>query len=161
MIVLPCRDALLMLPAQINKWRFERQAIDIEETAPLSGSTTNNDDDDRLVIPDPPFIVHFLATLFIALTCFTAASFFPGVSTVWSICGSSLGFMIAYIIPSACYLRLRRRKGLNRRILAAWCMLIFSSFGCIICTIQALSRVMKPYAAVAEDFFDDDGGDDD
>ena len=93
MIVLPCRDALLILPAQINRWRFERMAVDGSETVPVlaaggGGSNGGGDDDDRLVVPDPPFVVHAGATVFIAGSCFMAASFFPGVSTVWSICGS-------------------------------------------------------------------------
>jgi len=65
--------------------------------------------------------------------------------------------MIAYIIPSACYLKLRRRKGLNRRIIGAWLMLVFSSVGCVVCTVQAFYRVVKKgYAETAGEFFEDD-----
>ena len=114
MIVLPCREAMLILPAQIRKWRYERSAITDDEKIPvLTGKLREREREregegeferereregefnsgigggegegqgDRLLAADPSFVTHFLSTLFIAVTCFTAASFFPGVSTVW------------------------------------------------------------------------------
>jgi len=85
----------------------------------------------------------YLGTLFIASTCYIAAVYAPGVGIVWSVCGSSMAFIIAFILPAACYIKLRCQKvghG-NYRIVASWFLLIFSIVGALACTTQTIWRI--------------------
>jgi amino acid permease len=85
----------------------------------------------------------YLGTLLIASTCYIAAVYAPGVGIVWSVCGSSMAFIIAFILPCACYIKLRCRKvghG-NYRIIASWFLLVFSVVGAIACTVQTIWRI--------------------
>jgi len=103
---------------------------------------------------------HVTSTLLISFTCYFAATSCPGVSTVWSICGSSLGIIIAYILPSLCYLKIRSKKGWNRRVVGAWALLILSTFLMVVCTAQAVGRLLKgaiqtKASELVEDYDDD------
>jgi amino acid permease len=81
-------------------------------------------------------IIHYASTLLIVVLCYVAAVLAPGVAIVWSLCGSSMAFMIAYILPAACYLKLQSspswRTGLS------WFLIIFSVVGGIACTSQTI-----------------------
>ena len=125
-----------------------------------STSTSSSDESD---VPSP--VVHVAVTLAMVVSCYFFATAVPGVSTVWSICGSSLGFVVAYILPSACYLKIRsRRKGhFNVRILGAWLMLFFSIAGCAACSYQAALRIITEgrvssttASDLSKDYDDDD-----
>jgi len=84
-------------------------------------------------------IIHMGSTLLVVATCLVAAVAAPRVAVVWSICGSSLAFVIGFIFPAAAYIRLRgKRKGMNPRIVGAWCMLVFSILSAIICTFLTI-----------------------
>ncbi len=88
-------------------------------------------------------IVILISTLGIVLTCFLAAVCAPGVGIVWSICGSSMAFIIAFILPCACYIQVRCKKigHRNHRILISWFILLFSIIGAIACTGQTIWRL--------------------
>jgi len=188
MIVLPCRSAILSLPRKIRKYvrvstpkltpigertkLLDRDDTFGYETGMLGGFENKEpgigaDLSDEVDMPETTsksvdLFVHFTVTALIASSCYLAACFCPGVSTVWSICGSSLGFIIAYILPSACYLKVRqRRKGFNSRVVGAWVMLIVSSLGMVLCTVQATARLFSTGVKTradefVEDFYDDD-----
>jgi amino acid permease len=200
MILLPCRDALLIIPRKITALNgaAEKGAVSPNETTPLTQSAPHspksylmnaphpnitsfiddNEDDsftpgrgrnlsadsamsDEQVDESPSgTAAHVSCTLFIAGLCYVAATSCPGVSTVWSICGSSLGIMIAYILPSLCYLKIRSRKGLNRRVVGAWILLVVSSILMVVCTAQAIGRLSKgaieTKASELVDDYDDD-----
>ncbi|GMI14955.1 hypothetical protein TrLO_g10415 [Triparma laevis f. longispina] len=175
MIVLPCRGAVFET-VKLMRSGSKPSAINVNENVPLTHHMKENymnETQDTFAIDyetrilndeeddEPSFnvVTHVLTTIAIALLCFTAACYCPGVSTVWSICGSSLGFVIAYILPSACYLKLRGKKGRNARVVGSWIMLVVSSIGCVVCTIQAVDKVLRGSPTVADefsDFYDDD-----
>jgi hypothetical protein len=185
MIVLPCREALMSLPRKVRKYgrrggKGKKLRPVGEETRLLDRDDTFDDEVGTGGHKNVPYLdledevdtlgvgsgcgaaAHFLVTLGITAACYMGASFCPGVSTVWSICGSSLGFVIAYILPSACYLKVRqKRKGWNMRVVGAWVMLVVSSMGMTLCTVQAVTRLfnggVKTQAGdFVEDFYDDD-----
>ncbi|GMH51647.1 hypothetical protein TrRE_jg13429, partial [Triparma retinervis] len=164
MIVLPCRSALMGLPRKVRRYLgrgrkgklqpvgegtrlLDRDDTFDDSNAPGGGGFSNEvplDLEESVDLKSQDAggaALHFLVTLAIAATCYMGASFCPGVSTVWSICGSSLGFVIAYILPAACYLKVRaRRKGWNARVGGAWAMLAVSTVGMAVCTTQAVAR---------------------
>ncbi|GMI23358.1 hypothetical protein TeGR_g4161 [Tetraparma gracilis] len=196
MILLPCRDAILLIP---SKWASscgsEHSYARIpSETTPLHSNNSNPPQPAYLLNPplDPTFTsfiddepdddynnnrarnlseeslasneelppsstpAHVTSTLAIAGICYFAATSVPGVSTVWSICGSSLGIIIAYILPSLCYLKIRSRKAMNVRLVGAWMLLVVSVFLMIVCTAQAVGRLMGgPIQTKASDLTDD------
>ncbi|GMH84019.1 hypothetical protein TrST_g10466 [Triparma strigata] len=171
MIVLPCRGAIFETvklcrrkeegeegeKTPLTKHMKEKYMDEAMDTFALEYDTPLSISEDS-TSPRELFS-HVTVTLAIAGTCFTAACYCPGVSTVWSICGSSLGFIIAYILPSACYIKLRGKKGRNARVVGSWIMLVVSSVGCVVCTIQAVDKVLRGSPTVADefsDFYDDD-----
>ena len=88
-------------------------------------------------------LLHFGSTFAIVGACYVAAICVPGVAFVWSIVGSSCAMMIGFIIPTACYLKIRTHKKMNPRALTAWILLIVSIIAAFICTRQALSGGSK------------------
>jgi len=88
-------------------------------------------------------LVHIISTLLIVSTCYTGAVAAPGVAIVWSICGSSMAFLIAFILPSMCYIKVRaKHKGhWNMRVFASWMMLGFAILGAVACTLQTVWRI--------------------
>eukprot|EP00550_Attheya_septentrionalis_P004188 CAMPEP_0198299750 /NCGR_PEP_ID=MMETSP1449-20131203/45667_1 /TAXON_ID=420275 /ORGANISM="Attheya septentrionalis, Strain CCMP2084" /LENGTH=556 /DNA_ID=CAMNT_0044001385 /DNA_START=92 /DNA_END=1759 /DNA_ORIENTATION=+ len=45
------------------------------------------------------------STVGIVSVCYLGAVAAPGVAIVWSLCGSSMAYIIAFILPAACYIR--------------------------------------------------------
>jgi amino acid permease len=86
-------------------------------------------------------IIHFLATLTIASLAYVGAVAVPGVEVVWSILGSTIAFLIGFIMPSACYLKIRGRKGWTRTNVGAFCLLVVSSIFTVLCTAQTVRRL--------------------
>lgn len=86
-------------------------------------------------------LVHVISTVSILIFGYICAVAVPGVGVVWSICGSSMSLIIGFFVPSACYLKIRSKKNLNPRSLAAWAMLVFSVFASVICTYHVILDV--------------------
>lgn len=89
---------------------------------------------------DHNMLAHVGITFMIASFAFLGAVSVPGVEFVWSILGSSLGMLIGFIIPSACYLKIRGGKGMGRNTnIGAFALLVFSILVAVACTIGGLS----------------------
>ena len=84
-------------------------------------------------------ILHVLSTLLITVFSYTVAVLVQGVASVWSIFGSSMVIWIAFIVPCACYLKIRERKGVTARSVCGWALLLFSCVAAFVCTKQAIS----------------------
>lgn len=74
------------------------------EDIPIEYELDSNNDD---------LFFHYGATLMLALLGYVGAVCVPGVEVVWSVLGSSLGLTIAFVMPCACYLKIRASKGMN------------------------------------------------
>ena len=83
--------------------------------------------------------VHVLSTFSILLFGYICAVAVPGVGIVWRICGSSMALIIGFFIPAACYLKIRSRKKINPRSIAAWTMTVFSVVASIVCTLHVVA----------------------
>ena len=71
---------------------------------------------------------------------FFGAAFAPGVASVWSICGSGLAFIVAFILPASCYIKIRhKQKGReDKLVILSWLLLAFATVSAIACTLQTL-----------------------
>lgn len=88
------------------------------------------------------YLVHIVSTALLVVVGFVAAVLVPGVAIVLSICGSSVAMLISFIIPAACYIKIRWHKPVNPRSIGAWTLLVFSSVAAIVCTTQTLSEIL-------------------
>ena len=92
-------------------------------------------------------MIHWISTLSIVLVCYIFAVLAPGVAIVWDIAGSSMAFLIQFIIPSVCYIRLKNKilgpKGaMTWNLAAAWVLLVVATIGAILCTSVVISRLI-------------------
>lgn len=88
--------------------------------------------------------VHYTSTLGIVAVCYSAAVRAPGVAFVWSLCGSFMAFLIAFILPAACYIKLQRRNPTPDSkvwIRFSWVLLVASVIAAIACSIQTMSQL--------------------
>ena len=85
--------------------------------------------------------LHYASTFGLILCAYIVGVSVPGVAVVWSIVGSSMALIIGFVIPCACYLKIRTHKKLNPRSFSAWLLLIFSIAASVICTAQTLARI--------------------
>jgi amino acid permease len=168
MVTVPCRDAFLSLGPQYSAWKYMRsvcpgnvnrhpqeQSATLHEnklcehtallrkesdyeTASLLKKTFNSSKKQDDVMNDKVSL--YVATSIILLFAFFGATFAPGVATVWSICGSGMAFIIAFILPAACYIKIRyQRKGHTyRMVVVSWFLLLASIICAIACTTQTI-----------------------
>lgn len=95
-----------------------------------------------------PF-VHIGVTLAITSYSFFVAISVPGVAVVWSILGSSLGMIIGFVVPCACYLEICGNNNgpeakwtlRNPMHMGALSLLAFSVVACVVCTVQSICEL--------------------
>ncbi len=102
---------------------------DTTQSTDISKKQTHFDSDPSL---------HFVSTILVVGVCYAIAISVPGVGFVWSLAGSSMAILIAFVVPTACYLRIRHHKRMNPRSISAWTLLLVSSIAAPICTQQAI-----------------------
>ena len=85
--------------------------------------------------------VHVISTATILVSTYVMAVAVPGVGVVWSIAGSSMAMIIGFIIPCACYLKIRSKKRINPRSIGAFLLLLFSIVASIQCTVRTISNL--------------------
>lgn len=169
MNTLPCREALLSLVAQISEVKARRK-VSKEEQRQLLERRRSSESDTELcvqthsstkygthmkrsalskhssndIISQKEKAIHFISTVGIVLVCYVAAILAPGVAIVWDIAGSSMAFLIQFIVPAACYIKLKLRsgqKGLSKNLVLAWTLLVFAVIMAIICTLQTIMKL--------------------
>jgi amino acid permease len=138
MVLLPCRDSFLEVVDMLTK---HPHIVIMEEELPLVKAKEE-------VVKRPSLArnpaVHYTSTLGIVVVCYFAAVRAPGVAFVWSLCGSFLAFLIAFILPAACYIELQRRHptpGNKVWIWFSWVLLVVSVIAAIVCSIQTMSQL--------------------
>jgi len=156
MVALPCRDALLSLAPHFS-WKHLSRTEGIlnhlhthERTSLLQQSSSDNfertsndeknDQKDYSLKCSSNNIFFYFATFFILSIAFFGAAFAPGVASVWSICGSGLAFIVAFILPASCYIKIRhKQKGReDKLVILSWLLLAFATVSAIACTLQTL-----------------------
>jgi len=83
-------------------------------------------------------MMHYGSTLLIVMCCYIGATKVKGVAEIWSLIGSSLAFLIAFILPFGCFIVIENGvEGKDRHdgwIKAATVMLVLSIVGAVVCT---------------------------
>eukprot|EP00986_Skeletonema_menzelii_P019549 scaffold28406_cov143-Skeletonema_menzelii.AAC.1 len=83
-------------------------------------------------------MIHYGSTLMIVVCCYIGATKVEGVAEIWSLIGSSLAFLIAFILPFGCFIVIENGvEGSDRHdgwIRAAVVMLVLSVVGAVVCT---------------------------
>mmetsp|Transcript_25772 Transcript_25772/g.28870 ORF Transcript_25772/g.28870 Transcript_25772/m.28870 type:complete len:495 (+) Transcript_25772:83-1567(+) len=92
--------------------------------------------------------VHYTSTLLIFVVCYVFAVHVPGVAVVWSILGCSMGFLISFILPCVCYLKIQKRYPShtlksNAWVWFSWILLVNSSIAMVACTTETIKRLME------------------
>jgi len=143
MMVLPCRHYSLALLSELLQFLTQcsttKQLTQQRDTPQTEKTETFCEQVCKL-------LVHIVWTLAIVFFALYLAVCIPAVSTVWSLLGSSLGLIISYWLPSACYLRIRRHKPLNKVKIGAWVMLLVSTFLVGLCSYQSVMRNLAPHS---------------
>eukprot|EP00523_Entomoneis_sp_CCMP467_P006206 CAMPEP_0168728308 /NCGR_PEP_ID=MMETSP0724-20121128/5617_1 /TAXON_ID=265536 /ORGANISM="Amphiprora sp., Strain CCMP467" /LENGTH=436 /DNA_ID=CAMNT_0008775149 /DNA_START=65 /DNA_END=1372 /DNA_ORIENTATION=+ len=106
MVLLPCRESLLEI-IDSSWWQtpdeVEEQRIG-ERTSLLRHDPIQLD----RVFQNP--YMHYGSTLLIVVVCYIGAVAARGVAIVWSLCGCSMGFLISFILPSACFIAIEKQQ---------------------------------------------------
>ena len=157
-VLVPCRDAFLSIFDQLNHLKVSKSKhhVAIDERTFLSSkniytysSLMNVNDteknvshsDEKQQHSQHSMFSHIISTFFIITSTFLIAVAVPGVAIIWDILGSSMALIIGFILPCACYLKIRRKKGWRLLNIGAAALLIFSFVGCLLCTQQTLSKI--------------------
>ena len=89
------------------------------------------------------------SALVTSLILFTAAmimAIVPGIGLIWNLTGSTVSIMLAFILPSAFYLKLRSGSKIrcsDSRLISAWALLILSCFTFLICSVQSVISIIQ------------------
>lgn len=164
MMILPCRDSLLeVLDTMLEYWHCRSTPptsnnLPMTEATPLVTTTTTTSTPTAhpiLASFTDNVIAHYASTCAIVVVCYISAIKVPGVAIVWSLCGSSMAFSIAFILPAACFLQivhqreLEQENGKRTLVVAstgskalAWALLVLSLLAAIVCTTQTIELVV-------------------
>lgn len=90
--------------------------------------------------------IHWAATFGIIVITYISAVLAPGVAIVWDIAGSSMAFLVQFILPAACYIQLkmkwRGKRGVTQHLVQAWALIIFATVGAVLCTAIVIGRLL-------------------
>jgi hypothetical protein len=91
-------------------------------------------------------IIHYVSTLMIVVCCYIGATKVDGVAIIWSLIGSSLAFVIAFILPFACFIVIENGVEATDRhdgwIKLATVMLVLSVVGAVVCTWNRFANML-------------------
>ena len=143
MMMLPCRDSLLEV---FDVFFNGPHVVQIEEESiPLVANSEKAAS--NKVLKRPTIMnndtIRYVTTVAIAVACYACAILVPGIAFVWSLLGSFLGYLIAFILPTACYLEIHKKhpeKGNSGWVCFSWIVLVGSSIAAVACTIQTFHR---------------------
>lgn len=140
-MALPCRENLLEVVEILLGQEDQLETTLIGEQTALLRTEPIQKDPLQL---DP--LWHYGSTLIIMLITYAAAAAVPGVAVVWSLCGSSMAFLIAFILPAAYFLQISRREHVveshhRGRIVFCWVLLVVSVVGAVACTLQTVLQM--------------------
>ena len=141
MMTLPCRESLLEVAETLFTKTEDELDVTIigEQTALLRHDPIQQDP----LFRNP--VIHYGSTFGIILVCYLGAAAVPSVAIVWSVCGSTMAFLIAFILPALYYIRIQKKEHTEKSIawvIFAWALLIFSVLGAIACTVQTVWRLL-------------------
>ena len=131
-----------------TKVNMNNQAVSDMSFSTLNGTQSGELDDETSDLDErgqeDSMIRHVILTIVLIVGALFLGLKVESVVTIWSIAGSSVAMMIAYVLPAIFYIRLRHGVPFNRRILGAWVMLFSSIILIFLATWQAISQINRP-----------------
>ena len=85
-------------------------------------------------------------TFLILCTAAMIMTIVPGIGLIWNLTGSTVSIILAFILPSSFYLKLRsggRIRCSDSRLVSAWALLILSCCTFVVCSVQSLMSIVK------------------
>ena len=76
-----------------------------------------------------------LTTAAVLLSAYAISLYVSSVATLWLVLGCTVSLLIAYVLPAACYIKIRYNKPLNARMAAAYGMLVTGTVSVLACSI--------------------------
>jgi amino acid permease len=144
LLVLPCRNSLqrlVFLLPQYFRDVFQGQS---SERQPFIPATPVQAKTDRTGTPSQlPLPQHVGITMAILFSVLVVALMVSEITVIWSLMGSSMSLIVAFVLPCACYLKIRSRKGRNWRRIAAWCLMIAAIVACLLCTYLSVVSITE------------------
>jgi len=155
LMLLPCRESLLEV---VDEWFHTPD--EVAEVHPGAGDGEEPGEGTSLLVRREPIqmdrifrnpYVHYGTTFAIVVACYIAAVAIEGVATVWSLCGSSMAFLIAFILPTACFLKIekelpqrqQRNGDLSHLRRFARVLLWAAAVGAVVCTYNTVYRLIR------------------
>jgi amino acid permease len=141
-MTIPCRENLLEV-AEIcmGKENEVETTLIGEQTALLRQEPIQKDP----LLQNP--VWHYGSTVFIVLVTYSIAVAVPGVAVVWSLCGSCMAFLVAFILPAAYFLKITQREHLESanhcRTLFCILLLGISAVSAVACTLQTALQLLE------------------
>lgn len=167
LMVHPCRSAIRRLvrtasgaepipaapaspPPPASQKRPAQSPMDRVDTDTDADLDDGDQDEPQPPLPPPPAASPARDTLEAALiqaSGLIVAVYIPEITIIWAFMGSTVSMLIAFVLPAACYLALRRwkRQSTLRKRRGAWVLLVTGSVLTVVCTISSISS----YAAAA------------
>lgn len=176
MLMLPCRSSLLgVIDVVVNGAHVTPVEVEESEKLPLMTSdvktkeanynATSTTPDDQQQEPtdeeENPFIcvgrrkvnitensfIHYTSTFLVFASCYMVAVRVPSVAFVWSILGCSMGYLISFILPCVCYLKIQKRyptHALRSKawVWFSWILLVTSTVAMVVCTIETVKGML-------------------
>jgi len=147
MMLLPARAGLLeVIDVIINGPHIV--PVEVSELMPLVQTSQRKSPHVPAQVHRPTLMdnnmMHYSTTLTMTVVCYVIAIRVPGVAVVWSLCGSSMAFLIAFILPASCYLQIQRAHATGEKrsrwwIYFSWFLIITSVVASIACTMQTVA----------------------
>lgn len=131
MILLPCRQSIL---AVVDALVETLPTQEVTEQTPLQQAPV-------VMTVGKLSYIHITSTLAIVVVTYLGAVVTPGVAIVWSLCGSSMAFLIAFILPAVCYLQIGKVDTSYRTFSSA--LLVFAVLGATACSVQTTLSLLK------------------
>lgn len=151
MMHLPCRHAILELLATVvavddhgnGNAKRTSEPRPPHETSSLLPASIIDDHDERTHVGDGFCRRTVVVTTFVVVSvCYVFAAGVPGVAVVWSVCGSSMAFLIAFILPCWAFVELFRSRS-DPRTPSATALLVGAVAGSVGCTIQTVAMMRR------------------
>jgi len=155
-ITLPCRDNILEVIDRLRGLESHceetikdltcKQVRHAEEGTSL---LHQNEKQRKILTPSADnLLIHYGSTFLIVSFCFVGAVAVPGVDVVWNLCGSSMAFLLSFILPAMFYLRIQSQQSHKRStdsigstgisyVTFSWILLFAAVVGAVACTVQS------------------------
>lgn len=144
-------DSPANLPARSNNAVLQHYSTFGEDREDIGGEEGNPGRPQKQ--PETSLAMHICITVLILVGSSQVAIQVTSVVQIWSILGSSVSILIAYILPCSMYISLRRQSrtegdsagpGNKSTLFWAWMLLVFASIASILSTWQAIVQLHRP-----------------